>query len=103
MLTERLGKFSSFVSALSIITTLYLGSIRCFQDNEYEKSSEDQDTRWIVLPGSVESDCKGDENEWIKPTVTGFLVGQLIGGVTGVALSVAFIYHCILKNLKFPK
>ncbi|CAG9538080.1 unnamed protein product [Cercopithifilaria johnstoni] len=88
-------------SAISIIITLCLGSIRCFQGVKSEKLPEDENSQSLLLPEIGENDCKGDENEWIKPTVTGYLVGQLIGVIFGIALCIAFIYHCILKNLKF--
>lgn len=86
---------------ISIIITLCLSSTQCFQDVKNEKLSEDQNDHWLLLSGIGQSDCKSDENEWIKPTVIGYLVGQLIGAIFGIALCVAFIYHCILKNLKF--
>uniref|UniRef100_A0A0R3RZY9 Transmembrane protein n=1 Tax=Elaeophora elaphi TaxID=1147741 RepID=A0A0R3RZY9_9BILA len=35
--------------------------------------------QWLLLSGIEESDCSGDENDWIKPTIIGYLVGQLIG------------------------
>lgn len=88
-------------SAISIIITLCLGSIRCFQGVKNEKSPEKENDQWLLLREYGENSCKGDENDWIKPTVIGYLVGQLIGAIFGVALCIAFIYHCILKNLKF--
>uniref|UniRef100_A0AAF5Q105 Transmembrane protein n=1 Tax=Wuchereria bancrofti TaxID=6293 RepID=A0AAF5Q105_WUCBA len=87
--------------AISIIIMFCSSSIQCFQDVKDEKSSEDQNDHWLLLSGIGQNDCKGDENEWIKPTVIGYLVGQFIGAIFGIALCVAFIYHCILKNLKF--
>nr|CDQ02632.1 Bm12930, isoform c [Brugia malayi] len=57
------------------------GSTQCFQDVKNEKLSEDQNDHWLLLSGIGQSDCKSDENEWIKPTVIGYLVGQLIGAI----------------------
>ncbi|EFO26901.1 hypothetical protein LOAG_01576 [Loa loa] len=86
---------------ISIIITLCLGSIWCSQDIRDVESPGVQDDHWLLLSGIGENDCKGDENDWIKPSVIGYLVGLLTGAVFGVALCAAFIYHCILKNLKF--
>lgn len=66
-----------------------------------ENLPEDENGQWLPLFKIGEDDCKGDENEWIKPTVVGYFVGQLIGVIFGIALSVAFIHHYVLKNLKF--
>uniref|UniRef100_A0A0R3QS66 Recep_L_domain domain-containing protein n=1 Tax=Brugia timori TaxID=42155 RepID=A0A0R3QS66_9BILA len=60
---------------------LCLSSTQCFQDVKNEKLSEDQNDHWLLLSGIGQSDCKSDENEWIKPTVIGYLVGQLIGAI----------------------
>ncbi|KAL3997933.1 hypothetical protein ACH3XW_12970 [Acanthocheilonema viteae] len=85
--------------AIRIIITLCLSSIWCFQDVKDKRSGEND--QWILSSKTGENECKGDENEWIKPTVIGYLVGLLIGAIFGIVLCVASIYHCILKNLKF--
>ncbi|VDK88307.1 unnamed protein product [Litomosoides sigmodontis] len=88
-------------SAVSLIITLYVSSIWCLQGITDGEFPEDENAQWLPLLKIGEYDCKGDENEWIKPAVIGYLVGQLIGVIFGIALSVAFIHHCVLKNLKF--
>lgn len=85
---------------ISIIITLCFGSIQSFQSAENKKSLEDENDQWLLW-SKIADGCKGDENAWIKPTVIGFLVGQLVGGICGIALCIVLIYHCILKNLKF--
>ncbi|KAM3721282.1 Enhancer of translation termination [Dirofilaria immitis] len=87
--------------AISIIITLCLGSIQCFQSVQDGESLKDEYDQWLLW-SRIGDGCKGDENAWIKPAFIGYLVGQLLGGIFGVALYIVLIYHCILKNLKFP-
>uniref|UniRef100_A0A915PDE7 Uncharacterized protein n=1 Tax=Setaria digitata TaxID=48799 RepID=A0A915PDE7_9BILA len=77
---------------VSIIITLCLGSTWCFRDAYDEKSQEDEDDQW-VLQAKIAGDCKSDEHAWMKPAVIGYLVGLLLGAISGVTLCIAFVYH----------
>ncbi|OZC12801.1 hypothetical protein X798_00435, partial [Onchocerca flexuosa] len=63
---------------IRIIIALCLGSIHSFQSAENEKLLKDGNDQWLLW-SKIGDGCKGDENAWIKPTVIGFLVGQLLG------------------------
>lgn len=79
------------LSGTYIIVVFYIVSTRCYREKKAD-----------LLQAKVgEGECKGDENAWIKPFVMGYFVGLFLGVAVGVALCIAFVHHCILKNLIF--
>ncbi|MCP9260079.1 hypothetical protein DINM_003460 [Dirofilaria immitis] len=95
------NQFSSLLycetSPISIIITLCLGSIQCFQSVQDGESLKDEYDQWLLW-SRIGDGCKGDENAWIKPAFIGYLVGQLLGGIFGVALYIKLL-HCELDLL----
>ncbi|VDM10419.1 unnamed protein product [Wuchereria bancrofti] len=72
----------------------------CFQDVKDEKSSEDQNDHWLLLSGIGQNDCKGDENEWIKPTVIGYLNLTLVYRDLNEDSTVVFVQFSRSTNIR---
>ncbi|VDO25650.1 unnamed protein product [Onchocerca flexuosa] len=91
-ISHRFSSAGCLSVVIRIIIALCLGSIHSFQSAENEKLLKDGNDQWLLW-SKIGDGCKGDENAWIKPTVIGFLVGQLLGGIFGIALCIFRYKH----------